>query len=105
MSKLKPITSFEDLKALPTNTKVYVINHGRYETYVIVGMIRFSTGLIVANYDSLKDLKFLWTDDLQTGFWTTEIDTKEFGEIMIQQTRDDAAKEIEGITAVYLKEK
>jgi hypothetical protein len=70
-----------------------------------VGMIRFSTGLIVTDYNSLKNMKFIYIDDLKEGLWTTEYDTKEFGEIMIQQTRADAEKEIEGITAVYLKEK
>lgn len=103
------IKTFEELKALKNGTIVHHIRNGNYHTYIIVGTIPQSEGLIVVDNDSYKNVLWIYESAFKGGYtndkgiYTTEYDPKEFGEIMIKQIHDHAEKEIEDIMAIYLK--
>ena len=106
--KAKSITSFEDLKALGNGIKVHLVIGGHVKGFVTVGTIPHSSGIVVANDASHKDLYSIYKQDFdykiaRGALYTTEYNSKRFGRIMIKQIKSDAKKEIEAITATYLK--
>ena len=104
MAKINFINSFEELSALPKGNKVHRIHSGNISTIIIVGLIPQSKGLIIANNDSLKDVKFIYERDFEENQYTLDYDAKEVGLLMIEQIEKHANHEIEGIRAVYLKD-
>lgn len=99
------IKSFDELRQLPNGSTVNKVSMGDIETFIIVGQIKQSKGLIVANKNSLADLRFIYERGFQQNTWVFGYDSKEVGKLMIQQIKEHAESEIEKITAVYLREK
>lgn len=101
MNKIK---TWEELIALPNSSKLYKIYNGNIETFIVVGQIKQSKGLIVANNDSLKDLRFIYERDfdIERIVYSTEYDSAIVGNIMISQIKANAMKDVEAIASVYL---
>lgn len=100
--------TFQEFRLLDNNTTVHCINNGNIDSFIIIGTISTTTGVAVVSTMSYKDMKFIYSHDFdQTPFndpfWTLDYDTREVGQLMIDQVNRFCNKEIENIKAVYLK--
>lgn len=97
------IKTFQELAELPNSTKICRITNGQIHQFILVGSIKQSPGLIIANDSSLADLTFLFEKDFKEETWTMDFEPEIIGNLLLKQVRENAEKEIEKIKAVYLK--
>jgi hypothetical protein len=101
--KMKFINTFKSLKRLKRGTKLNRIKDGDIEFYHVIGhMPRVSSGFMMVS--NSKKIVYIYEQDFKPRQFSKDYNAKEVGEIMISQIKEWSEKEIENITAVYLKD-
>lgn len=104
--ELKQLKTFEELKSLPSETKVYEIRKGNIKDFVIIGGLKSTTGICVSTGDKPF---FIYPHTFKKdSFYTTESDSAKIGHLMIKQLKqkkEDIDKDIENIMDIYVKSK
>lgn len=99
---METIKTFEELKVLPINTKVYCIKDGDVDYFIIIGLLKSSSGVAIAKGDKAS---FIYAHTFGCGIYTLEYDSNEIGLLMIEQIKEYSKNEIEAITEIYLNKK
>ena len=99
---MKFIKSLTEFKKIPRSTNVHRIENGNIETFIVIGTIKQSEGLVLLSHNSLKEITLLHEKHFKQNTWTTDYNKKEIGLLMIEQIKSKSEKEIESIKDIYI---
>lgn len=102
---MKFIKSLTEFKKIPRSTNVFRIEDGKIETFIVVGTIKQSQGLILLSHNSLTEVLFLHENDFNRDTWSADYNKKEAGTLMIEQVnyplpKGEVASEVKAPTNV-----
>lgn len=100
---IKFIDTYAELRAIPNSTTVHHFHRGKIQSYLVVGVLKSSSGLILSYEDKLSELKMFYEREFRKGEWTLDFTPREAGLVMIKQIEEASAEDIKFIKEVYLR--